>query len=146
MLDLKLEVSHCVLINAEKEKVWKVLTDPELIKEYLYGTETITDWRPGSEIIFQGEYEGHKYRDHGRIVTYLKNEEISYSYWSGFSGLEDKSENYSMVIYKLKAVQNKTEFTWIQKGFADSEKQKHSGEGLPALLEQIKLIAERIQQ
>jgi uncharacterized protein YndB with AHSA1/START domain len=58
-----LKVSESVEINASPEKVWKVLTQPEFIKEYLFGTETITDWKVGSEVIFQGEYQGHKYKD-----------------------------------------------------------------------------------
>ena len=39
-----LVVSTCVEINAEPSKVWNVLTTPEIIKEYLFGTETITNW------------------------------------------------------------------------------------------------------
>jgi len=143
MLNHDLEASATILINANLAKVWKVLTAPELIKEYLYGTETITDWKVGSDIVFQGEYQGYKYRDHGKIISNIDQKEISYSYWSGFSGLEDKVENYSTVTYQFRKVDGKTEFKWIQKGFADEEKQKHSTTGLPALLEQIKLIAER---
>ena len=143
MLNNDLEASGTILINAQLEKVWKALTEPELIKEYLYGTETITDWKVGSDIVFEGEYQGYKYRDHGKIISNIEQKEISYSYWSGFSGLEDKVENYSTVTYQFRTVDGKTEFKWIQKGFADEEKQKHSTTGLPALLEQIKLIAER---
>jgi len=143
MLNHDLEASGTILINAELEKVWIALTEPELIKEYLYGTETITDWKVGSEIIFQGEYQGYKYRDHGKIISNIDQKEISYSYWSGFSGLEDKVENYSTVTYQLSTIGNKTQLKWIQNGFADEEKQKHSTAGLPALLEQIKLVAER---
>ena len=40
-----LKSSSSVEINASPEKVWKVLTQPEFIKEYLFGTETITDWK-----------------------------------------------------------------------------------------------------
>ena len=143
MLNHDLEASATILINANLAKVWKVLTAPELIKEYLYGTETITDWKVGSDIVFQGEYQGYKYRDHGKIISNIDQKEISYSYWSGFSGLEDKPGNYSTVTYQFRTIDGKTEFKWIQKGFADEEKQRHSTAGLPALLEQIKLIAER---
>ena len=77
------------------------ITNPEIIKEYLFGTETVTDWKVGNDIIFQGEYHGHKYRDHGVIKENIPHRRIAYSYWSGFSGLEDKPENYSMVIYHI---------------------------------------------
>ena len=86
-------VSKSVDINAEPSTVWNALTNPDIIKEYLFGTETITDWKVGSEIIFQGEYKGHKYKDRGVVRENSLNKLLSYSYWSGFSGLEDKPEN-----------------------------------------------------
>jgi uncharacterized protein YndB with AHSA1/START domain len=139
-----LVVSTSVDVKAEPAKVWKVLTTPDIIKEYLHGTETVTDWNPGSEIIFQGEYDGHKYRDKGVIQENVKHELISYSYWSGFSGLEDKPENYSLVTYRLQPVNaDKTRFTWEQKGFANEDGYNHSLKGMPAFLEKIKEIAER---
>ena len=139
-----LQASESVVINANLERVWNVLTNPEIIKEYLFGTETVTDWKIDSDIVFQGEYEGHKYRDHGVIKEHILHERLSYSYWSGFSGLEDKPENYGMVIYDLVPVdETHTKFTWTQKGYPDEERQKHSQGGMTAFLEQIKGIAER---
>ena len=125
-------------------KDWDVLTNPEIIKEYLFGTETVTDWKVGSEIVFQGEYQGHKYRDHGVIKENIFHKRIRYSYWSGFSGLEDKPENYSMVIYDVEPIDaTHTKFTWTQKGYPDETRQNHSQSGMKDFLEQIKGIAER---
>jgi uncharacterized protein YndB with AHSA1/START domain len=139
-----LVVSRSIMINAEPAKVWHALTTPEIIKEYLFGTETITDWKVGSEIIFQGEYEGHKYRDKGFIVENVLNKKISYSYWSGFSGLEDKPENYNTVIYTLDSKDGKTtDFIWTQKGFANEDGYKHSESGMDDFLNKIKKIIER---
>lgn len=143
-MNLNLQVAESILINVSASRMWDVLTNPEIIKEYLFGTETLTDWKVGSEIIFQGEYEGHKYRDHGVIKENNLHRRIAYSYWSGFSGLEDKPENYSMVIYDLEPVDaTHTKFTWTQKGYPDETRQKHSQSGMKAFLEQIKVIAER---
>ena len=139
-----LKASETVEINAGPEKVWKVLTDPALIKEYLFGTETITDWKVGSEIIIQGEYQGHKYKDKGLVKENINHKRISYAYWSAFSGLEDKPENYSIVTYDLESKDGKhTHFTWSQSGFASEEGQKHSQGGMTDFLKQIKAIAER---
>lgn len=137
-------VSQSVNINTDLNKVWKGLTTPEIIKEYLYGTETVTDWKVGSEIIFQGEYQGHKYRDKGVILTNIINEELSYSYWSGFSGLEEKPENFSTVIYSLKRNDDTTTlFTWTQKGFANEDGYNHSKNGMIAFLENVKKVIEK---
>ena len=137
-------VSQSVLIKAAPDKVWNVLTNPEKIKEYLYGTDTVTNWEKGSEVIFHGEYDGHSYKDHGIVLENIKNQKLSYSYWSGFSGLEDKPENYSTIRYELKKTgDNETEFTWTQQGFSTEENYRHSLDGMDTLLNQIKQIAER---
>lgn len=128
-------VSKSIDINAAPSKVW--------IKEYLFGTETITDWKVGSAIIFQGEYNGHKYRDKGVVLENILNELLVYSYWSGFSGLEDKPENYSLVTYRLTNSNNITKLTWTQKGYANEEGHKHSEEGMDEFLRTIKRIIER---
>ena len=139
-----LSVSESVIINADVKKVWDALTNPTKIKDYLYGTETVTDWKVGSPIIFQGEYQGHKYKDHGIIVENKTNELLSYSYWSGFTGLEDKPENYSTVTYTLKVIDsNSTGFTWTQKGFKDETGYNHSKSGMTEFLKSVKTVAER---
>jgi uncharacterized protein YndB with AHSA1/START domain len=136
-------VSKSIEINAEPSKVWKALTDPEIIREYLFGTETITDWNIGSDVIFQGEYNGHKYKDKGVVRENIINQVLSYTYWSGFSGLEDKPENYSLVKYTLAAAGGKTKLTWTQTGFANEEGHKHSENGMAEFLKGIKIIIER---
>ena len=141
---LDLTVSQFIQVNATPEKVWEALTNPEIIKEYLFGTETITDWKPGSDIIFQGEYEGTTYKDKGKIVENVLHKIIHYKYWSGFSGVEDVPENYNDVIYTLSSSDNKiTTFTWTQKGFATEAGYQHSLAGMDDFLKQIKGIIER---
>jgi len=142
-MDKNLIATQSIEINTKAEKVWEVLTNPEKIKIYLFGTETITDWRIGSSIIFQGEYNGHQYKDKGNVLENTENKNLSYNYWSGFSGLEDKTENYSLVTYNIKEIaENKVKFTWTQKGFANKDGQCHTEQGLKTMLEQIKKLAE----
>lgn len=139
-----LVVSRSIEINAPLAKVWKGLTDPSIIKDYLFGTETVTDWKVGSEIVFQGEWEGKQYRDKGVILEFVPNELISYSYWSGFFGLEDKPENYSLVTYNVeKITDDKTLFTWTQKGFATEQACQHSESGMEEFLKGIKAVIEK---
>ncbi len=84
-MNKELTVTTSIEINADRAKVWDALTNPEKIKVYLFGTETLTDWKTGSEIIFQGEYQKHQYKDKGIILDIRTEELLQYSYWSGFT-------------------------------------------------------------
>ena len=141
-MNKELTVTDSVEINADKSTVWDALTNPEKIKVYLFGTETITNWEIGSDIIFQGAYNGHKYKDKGIILNIKAEELLQYSYWSGFSGLEDKSENYALVTYNLEDANGKTLLTITQTGFANEEAQHHSQTAWANVLGQIKLLTE----
>jgi uncharacterized protein YndB with AHSA1/START domain len=139
-----LEASGSVDIKADLAKVWNVMTNPKIIKEYLFGTETITNWKVGSDIIFQGEYEGHKYKDKGIVRENILHKRLSYSYWSAFTGLEDTPENYSLVTYDFEKKGDKlTKFTWTQKGYATEQGYIESKSGMKEFLDHIKEIAER---
>lgn len=142
-MDKNLIATQSIDINTKAENVWEVLTNPEKIKIYLFGTEAITDWKIGSPILFQGAYNGQQYKDKGNVIENIEHTILSYNYWSGFSGLEDKPENYATVTYKIEAIsENNVKFTWIQRGFANKDGQCHTELGLKSMLEQIKKIAE----
>ena len=143
-MDTSLEVEDSILINASPTKIWKALTDPALIKEYLFGTETITDWKVGSDLTFQGEWEGQAYKDKGHILESTPEKLLSYDYWSGFSGMEDIPENYSTITYTLEETGDNIRLRVSQKGFAKKENQEHSERGWRQVLEKIKEIAEAL--
>ena len=141
-MNKELTVTTSIEINADKAKVWDALTNPEKIKVYLFGTEALTDWKVGSEIIFQGEYQGHQYKDKGTILHIKTDELLQYSYWSGFTGLEDKTENYSLVTYKLDTINGKTLLSLTQTGFSNEQAQQHSQTAWTNVLQQIKQMTE----
>lgn len=37
-----------VFIEAAPEEVWRAITDPELTRQYYYGTDIISTWQPGA--------------------------------------------------------------------------------------------------
>lgn len=142
-MDKNLVAQQSIEIYTIADKVWDVLTNPEKIKIYLFGTETSSDWKVGSPILFQGEFNGQQYKDKGNVLECENNKKLTYSYWSGFSGLEDKEENYSLVTYDIKELGGgKVLFTWTQQGFASEDGQCHTEKGLVPMLEQIKKLAE----
>lgn len=139
-----LKASCSIEIKSTPERVWDVLTNPEKIKVYLFGTETHTDWEVGSPIRFEGNYNGHTYQDKGNVLEVGENELLRYNYWSSMSGLEDQIENYFIVTYLIEDVGNgMLRFTWDQEGFPTEERRQHTENALPMMLEQIKELAER---
>lgn len=141
-MDKSLTVSKSIEINASAEDIWDALTNPEKIKVYLFETKTITDWKVGNPIVFQGEYDGHTYKDKGNVLENVPNTLIKYNYWSGFSGLEDTLENYSTVSYSIEQGTDACTLTWTQEGFSSEENRQHSENGLPAMLEQLKNLVD----
>jgi uncharacterized protein YndB with AHSA1/START domain len=138
-----LVVTQTITINSPVAKVWEGLVNPEIIKLYLYGTQTTTDWKVGSEVLFQGDYQGQTYKDKGIVKENIQHELLSYSYWSGFSGAPDLPENYGLVTYTLSPIDSKTTtFTWTQRGFATKEGCEHSQKGMDAFLLTLKKAIE----
>ena len=90
-----------VLINASPTKVWEALVTPEMIKQYLFGTEVTSDWKVGSPITYKGVWEGKPYEDKGTIVEMVPEEIFKSTYFSPLSGKEDKPENYNTITYEL---------------------------------------------
>ena len=141
-MDRALKVEKVVIIQAGPDKVWKALTDKESIKKYFFGTEAISDWVVGSSLIFQGEWEGKTYQDKGTILAADAGKLLQYNYWSGFSGLDDIPENYSLVTYRLSAELDKTTLTLTQEGFAGEEAKAHGEGGWTMVLDNLKKLLE----
>lgn len=142
-MDHTLEVKRSVNINASVDKVWEAMTTPSIIAQYLYGTKTITDWKVGSDIIFQGEYEGQTYKDGGLIKAFDAPNLLTYSYWTSFSGLEQTPENSSEVSCIIEKENDGAKLTWHQKGYPDESRRKHSEDGMDEFLNSIKAIVEK---
>lgn len=137
-----LKVEKEVVIAAGPDVVWKALTDKESIKKYFFGTEAISDWQVGSSLIFQGEWEGKTYQDKGTILVAEPGNLLQYNYWSGFSGLEDIPENYSLVTYSLSSDADQTTLTLTQEGFANEEAKSHGEGGWTMVLDNLKKLLE----
>ena len=59
--------SSKVKINAPIQKVWDVLTKPEFVKRWQYGSELFTNWEPGSDIRFRTEWQGKVFEQWGKF-------------------------------------------------------------------------------
>lgn len=131
-------------IHAPINKVWDALTKPEIIRQYFFGTNTITDWQPGSPIKFMGEWEGKSYEDKGTILAMKPYKLIKYNYWSSMSGIEDKPENYVIVTYELSGEDNNVTVIVRQENIPDEKMKEHSRENWKKVLNGLKnVVAEK---
>lgn len=132
-----------ILISASKQAVWNALTDPAIIKQYLFGTNTITTWEPGTQVIFEGEWQGKKYQDKGTVLVNEPGKMLQYNYWSSMSGIGDEAENYMIVTYLLDGVDDNVTLTLRQENIPDEKTKNHSMDNWKQVLASIKKILER---
>jgi uncharacterized protein YndB with AHSA1/START domain len=76
-------------IEAPPKRVWTALTDPDEIEKYMFGSHVVTDWKPGSPIVWKGEYEGKQYEDKGKVLEYEPERLLRVTHFSPLSGQED---------------------------------------------------------
>ena len=130
-------------INASSEKVWESLTDPKMIKEYMFGTNVSSDREKGSPIIWKGEMNNKKYEDKGEILEIVPNKILKYTHFSPISGQPDKPENYHTVAIALNEEKNKTSLTLTQ-DHNDSEKARSEPEkSWNGMMESLKKFFEK---
>lgn len=130
-------------IRAPATRVWQALTDPALIKQYLFGTDVTTDWKVGSPIIYRGEWQGRPYEDKGRILEFEPGKRIVSTYYSSMSGLPDIPENYQTVRYELSGDGDQTDLTITQDNNPSRKDAEHSEQNWKMVLDGMKKLLER---
>ena len=130
-------------IRVPASRVWDALTNPEIIKQYFFGTEAISDWKEGSRLEFKGEWEGKKYVDKGEILKSEPEKLFQYTYLSSFSNLPDAPENYANITYELLEDEGETTLTIKQENVANEEARKHSEKSWEQVLKSLKDLLEK---
>lgn len=146
-----LTIVNTITINASAAKVWDALVNPEQTKKYMFGCETISDWKKGSPLIWKMLYEGKDFIPvKGHIVEIEPNKLLTYTVIDPHNpNIPDIPENYLSVTYLLEEKNNQTLLTVTQGDYntvADGEKRYkesyNNGEGWNPILVQIKTILE----
>jgi uncharacterized protein YndB with AHSA1/START domain len=131
-----------VIINSPASKVWEALTRPELIKQYMFGVDVISDWRVGSPITYRGEWEGKSFEDKGRVLEVKPEKSLITTHWSPLSGVPDSPENYHTVSYQLSEKNGRTRVTISQDKNATEEEKEHSERNWTTILNGLKNLLE----
>ena len=129
-------------IHAPASKVWDAITKPELIKQYLFGSDVISDWKVGSPIIYKGEWKGKSFEDKGKILEMEPEKLLRSTHWSPLSGVPDSPENYHTVTYELSEKDGSTDVRITQDNNASEEERAHSEQNWKTVLDGMKKLLE----
>ena len=148
----KMIVKNSIDIKTCASVVWDVLINPAKTKKYMFGCETVSDWKVGSDLLWEGSFEGKKMVFvKGKIVKIEPNKILKYTVIDPNASYPDIPENYLNVTYNLFEEGDKTILMVTQDGFenaADGEKRfkdsNNNGEGWNPILIEIKKLAETI--
>ena len=140
--DNKFTASAAILIQAPTSRVWEALTKPELIKQYLFGTQVTTDWKAGSPITYKGVWQGKPYEDKGTVVEVLPGKRLVSTYWSSLGGLPDRPENYQTVRYELFPTSGGTRLVITQDNNETQKDADHSAQNWGMVLDGLKKLLE----
>ena len=143
-MDQKFTAKSEAILNAPPAKVWEALTDPAMVKQWLFGTDmSVTAWEVGGKVSYKGEWEGKSYEDKGTILEIEPGKKLVSTYWSSFAGQPDEPENYQQVTYELESVEGGTKLTITQEGNKTEESAHHSEGNWNKVLKAMKQILEK---
>jgi uncharacterized protein YndB with AHSA1/START domain len=150
-MEQELIIRNIITIKASASKVWDALVNPEQTKKYMFGCETVSDWKIGSPLLWRMNHEGKELiAVKGNIVDIKPNSFLAYTVIDpNNAAIKDIPENYLTVTYKLSEQNGETTLTVIQGDYskvAEGEKRYresyNNGEGWNPILVEIKKLVE----
>jgi uncharacterized protein YndB with AHSA1/START domain len=143
-------VKNTITIQAPASKVWDALVNPEQTKKYMFGCEALSDWQPGSPLIWKGTFNGvEMVAVKGDVVSIEPGKSLVYTVIDPNNPkIPDLPENY-LTITCLLTEQNGQTILDVSQGdystVAEGESRyKHTvdGGGWDPILTQIKTLCE----
>ena len=148
---MELLIKNNITIYAPAKKVWDVLTNPEQTKKYMFGCETVSDWKAGSTLEWKGNYEGKEMVFvKGKIADIIPEKLLVYTTIDpNNAAMKDSPENYLTVTYNLKEENGvivltvtQGDYNKVLEGESRYKEAYNNGEGWNPILIEIKKIAE----
>jgi len=142
-------VQNTIDIKAPAAKVWDALVNPAQTKKYMFGCETVSDWKIGSELLWKGVFDGIEIvAVKGKIADLQPEKRLVYTTIDPNGSYADVPENYLTVTYTLSENNGVTNFTVTQGDYskvADGQKRYEdtvAGGGWESILVEIKKLVE----
>jgi len=114
-------INKTISIKADRSKVWKALTDQQLIPSYLFHSSVKPGCAEGAKIIYRGDFNGIEFKDEGKVDIFDFEKQFQYSYWSADRGLANIPEHHVTVGYSITGEGNETQLEVTQKNSTSVE-------------------------
>jgi uncharacterized protein YndB with AHSA1/START domain len=143
-------VKNTITINAPVSKVWDALVNPQQTKKYMFGCEAVSDWKPGSPLLWKGVFDGKELvAVKGTVVSIQPEKYLEYTTIDPNNpAIKDVAENYLTVTYDLKPIDGQTLLAVTQGDYAkvaDGQSRYNdtiAGGGWQSVLDQVKKLVE----
>lgn len=138
-------IEKSIDINAGRDRVWNVLTEPALMLQWMgdpeMELEVHTQWTVGQPLIITGVHH-LPFENKGIVLAAEPGQRLQYSQLSSLSQLEEKEDNYSIFEFILTPVGTQTRLSLTIKGFPADTIYKHLAFYWNATILKIKREAE----
>jgi uncharacterized protein YndB with AHSA1/START domain len=145
-----LVVTNTITIQAPASKVWDALTNPEQTKKYMFGCEALSDWKPGSPLIWKGNFNGvEMIAVKGNVVSIEPKRSLVYTVIDPNNPkIPDLPENYLTITCDLTETNGQTtldvsqgDYSTVAEGQSRYQETVEGG-GWDSILVQIKALCE----
>lgn len=103
-----------IFIQVTPARVWSIITEPEFVEQWQFGSKLITNWIPGTPIRFITPWGDQIFEQWGQVKEYNPFDSLSYTLFAPRPGLEDRPENYFLMQYFLQEKGAGTQLEIIQ--------------------------------
>ncbi len=132
-------------IEASPADVWRALTDPAEIEQYMFGSQVESSWEEGGDIVWKGEFDGKQYEDHGKILEVDPPRLLKLTHFSPMSGKQDHPDNYHTLVYELGEAGDGTRIRLSQDNNASPDEAESSRANWEKVLSGLKKVVESRQ-
>ena len=131
-----------VEINCDVKTLWDILTKAEYTKQYMFNCAVKTDWEVGSDVTWEGVYNGVNSFQKGKIISIKPGQQVAFSKFDTCSKLEDTPLNYTNISYTLHDINGLSHLTVTNEIFSDStERMSQIKQGWDIVFGKIKEVA-----
>jgi uncharacterized protein YndB with AHSA1/START domain len=138
-------VVKSIEISASTNDVWRALTEPDKIAQWMGGARVESKWEIGDDIAFTSEMPGFNktYRDRGAVLAVEREKLLKYNHWTELSRLPDTPENRTVITFSLDWTGAATRLTVRHEHFYSEAAYKHSNFFWGFALTDLKNLLER---